>query len=220
MTRSTTRFFCSLLLTLALGCGDDDIALDGGLTDGGSTDGGLTDGGLTDGGLTDGGLADGGTGLDAGTDDDGGTTDDAGVVTDGGPAACHDLAFGATEVPLRRVTNLPMMTGGAIPEGIYDAVDFQTTMTIMGAYRGSWRVTPSGDGAGAMDVIQQLTLAAPGPITPRRYDFTTAGSTLSRVESCPDEGSMQTFAYSVEVEGETTRLLIRNGAILFVYERR
>jgi hypothetical protein len=113
-----------------------------------------------------------------------------------------------------------MMTGGVIPEGLYDAVDFQTTMGTMGAYRGTWRVTSTGDGAGTMDVIQQLTLSSPGPITPRTYTWTTAGNQISRAESCPDEGTMQSFSYSVDTEGDTTRLLVRNGAILFVYERR
>ncbi|MCB9622533.1 MAG: hypothetical protein H6723_04260 [Sandaracinus sp.] len=146
---------------------------------------------------------------------------DAGPGTrDAGPDACHSLDFGREEIALRRVDSLPTMTGGEIPSGVYDAVDYQTTTGSSGAYRGSWSITSTGAGVGTMEVIQQLTGSAPGPIIPRRYTWTTAGVNLSRVETCPNAGTMQSFTYSIVTEGGTTRLLARSSTILFVLERR
>lgn len=209
--------FASILLSLLLACGDDDgtsVPIDSG------TDAGF-DAGSDDAG-TDAGSAD-----DAGTDDAGSDastdagSDDAGIGTrDAGPDACHALDFGADEVPLRRVDTLPTMTGGTIPDGVYDAVDYQTTGGAMGAYRGTWSIRSTGAGVGTMDVIQQLTLTGVGPIVPRTLSWTASGTALARTEICPNEGAATNFTYSVVTEGGVTRLLARSTTVLFVLERR
>jgi hypothetical protein len=78
----TVMIRLSLLLTLALACGDDSGPSG---TDAGRRDSGRSDGG----GGTDGGGSDGG-GTDGGGSDGGGT--DAGSVTDGGQAMCMENA--------------------------------------------------------------------------------------------------------------------------------
>jgi len=213
--------FASILLSLVLACGDDDgtsVPIDSG-TDAGLDAGG--DAGRDAGSDDDAGADD--AGFDAGGDDAGADAggDDAGLGTrDAGSDTCHSLDFGADEVALRRVDSLPTMTGGTIPDGIYDAVDYQTTGGATGAYRGTWSIRSTGAGVGTMDVIQQLTLTGVGPIVPRTLSWTASGTALARTETCPNEGAMTNFTYSVVTEGGVTRLLARSASVLFVLERR
>lgn len=223
--------FLAILFSLVLACGDDDgtsVPVDSGTDasfdaggDAGRDAGTDDDASTDDAGSDDAGSDDAGT--DAGSDDAGTDAggDDAGLGTrDAGPDACHSLDFGADEVALRRVDSLPTMTGGTIPDGVYDAVDYQTTAGLMGAYRGTWNIRSTGAGVGTMDVIQQVTVTAPGPIVPRTLSWTTSGTALARTETCPNEGAATSFTYSVVIEGGVTRLLARSNTLLFVLERR
>ena len=243
-TMNRSRLFFALVLSISSACGGDDdgvappvdagsdAGFDAGVGDAGvEADSGSADadtegdaGSETDadtegdaGSETDAGLD---ASVDSGTTD-AGADDDAGIGTrDAGPGACHSLDFGADEVPLRRVDMLPTMTGGTIPDGVYDAIDYQTTAGLMGAYRGTWHVRSTGVGVGTMDVIQQLTVSGAGPIVPRTMSWTASGTALARTETCPTVGAETNFTYSVETEGGTTRLLARSDTLLFVLERR
>ena len=223
--------FSLILFSFVLACGDDDgtsvpiySGTDAGFDAGSGDDAGGDDAGGDDAGSDDAGSDDAGALSDAGLEDagvDSGAMDDAGIgMRDAGPDACHSLDFGAAEVVLRRVDTLPTMTGGTIPDGVYDAVDYQTTGGTMGAYRGTWSVRTTGAGVGTMDVIQQLTLSGVGPIVPRTLSWTASGTALARVETCPNEGAETNFTYSVVTEGGVTRLLARSNTVLFVLERR
>lgn len=148
--------------------------------------------------------------MDAGEDASTDAAMDAGEdATDAGDD-CHALALSGGEVPFVRVGSLPAMTGGAIREGVYRATAVSVTSAITGSYRGTWEFTGS-----RVDVLDQLTLSAPGPLTPESYDFTTSGITLSRTETCPDTADPLVTEYTAAGD----QLLVKVGTIMFTFAR-
>lgn len=216
-----------------LGCGDDDgrsapdaaLGLDASVEDAGlDADADVPDADM-DADVRDAAGAD--VGSDADVESDAGEGDagpgDAGEAGfDAGPDACHDLSFGHATVPIRQVSpaELPARTGGTIEPGIYDAVDAMIAGTTTGTFRATWRFESPAGGAATVDQIQQIALPTPGGIVPRTFNWSTSGTNLSRIAACPDDGTSFTNGYSVTTEGETTRLIIRQADVAFVFERR
>lgn len=194
--------------------GDAGAIEDGGIPGGDSgVDGGAGDAGSTDAGPVDAGSTDAGP-VDAGPTDAGST--DAGRADAGD--ACHGYTFGAPAVPIQNVPSLSWTGagGGTIPLGTYDAVSAESTGTLSGMYRATWVF----EDASTLAQLQQITLSGPGPVTPRRFAWSTAGDTLTRIETCPGSDSYNQ-SYRVRTEGAQTFLDVRqSGALIFTYRRR
>ena len=100
---------------------------------------------------------------------------------------CHDVMFAGPEVSLQMVSQLPVLTGGTIMPGTYVATEFLTTGGLSGALRATWVID-----ATSINQIQQLTLGAAGPLTPRTYTWQAAGDQLTRTEECPGNDVIST----------------------------
>jgi hypothetical protein len=196
---------CAALLVAA--CGDDD--------DGAGADAAANLADATS--SIDGGGIDAASSADASSSADANTAADAMVGPDADPSACHGLGFGAAAVSLEQVGTLPAMTGGTIPLGAYDAVAFKMkTSTTTGTYRGSWYF----EGGNVLKLVQQITLAgSPPPATPRTFSYGTAGTVLTRTETCP--GTMVfSNGYTVRTEAGGTFLDVRQNTIMFTFKKR
>lgn len=222
----------ALVVSTALGCSDPvDAPTDSGTV---PPDGTVDSSVPTDSGeATDsGGTADGGPVTDAGTDagTDGGTdaatpvdaaadaATDSGAGTDAA-AGCHSHGYGAPAVTIMAVFTLPSMTGGAIPVGTYDAVGASTTGTV--GVGGQFRATWVFEDADTLHQVLAIDLSSSGlpEATPRTYDYATTGATLGRSEVCPGTDTFDN-GYRVVTAGGTTTLDIRQGGLMFTFQRR
>lgn len=189
-----------------------DVAIDGG---GASADAAPGDGGAHDAGPLDAEVADAEVADDA-PSADAFTAMDANPSADAVVSGCHAVGFGGAVLALTFNGRLPAMTGGTIPAGTYDAVRFETSGVLEGTYRGTWVFRADG----SMDVLQQVNLGGfePEPSTPRTFSWSTAGTTLTRTETCP--GTVESFANEFTYDAASGQLLVRQSTILFVFQRR
>ena len=123
--------------------------------------------------------------------------------------ACHNATFLGPEVALQMVASLPALTGGTIVPGNYVATSFRTTGSLSGALRSTLIIEPN-----SIQQIQQLTLGAPGPLVPRTFDWSTAGSQLIRTEQCPGTDVLMT-SYSATPTSLTIGI---SSAVHILYE--
>jgi len=214
----TPRFSRSILVPLLAmavlaACGDDD---------GGSVDAAATIDSASP--VDSDGLPDAAPGVDASMVDgavgvDGMPAVDGAPGPDADPNACHGLGFGTAAVTLQQVGGLPTMTGGAIPLGAYDAVEFKMiTSTFTGTYRASWYFQT----AASLESLDQIALNGGTPPTPvpRTNSYTAAGTTLTRVRNCGGAAETFTNQYSVRTDTGGTFLDVRQNNIMFTFKKR
>jgi hypothetical protein len=193
------------------GCDEGDPPLDASVDAAVITDAGSGDAGRDAGSAEDAATADAAT-TDAATTD--AAIADASSGSDAS-GACHAYAFGAPAAAIRMVASLPAMTGGTIPLGTYDAIDAQTTSTIGGSYRATWVF----EDATTLAQLQQITLTGPGAVVPRLFTWSTAGTTLTRAETCPGADSFSQ-TYRVRTEDGDTLLDVRQATLMFTFRLR
>ncbi len=212
----------SLLVVSAwAGCGDDAAA---------TADAAFTDAAMsvdavprTDGGSDARGAADASEVSDARAEDaspelDAEILPDARPPVDADLSPCNALAFGAPAATLVQVASLPTMTGGTIPPGIYDAVEFKMITTITtGTFRAAWQF----EAGTILQTIQQIVLngGTPPTPTPRTATYSTAGTTLTQTRTCGGDTTL-TNEYTVRIEGANTFLDVRANTVMFTFQKR
>ncbi len=190
------RLFLMLVVALSFGCSqkssttepDAGASMDAGANvdatvtaDAGESDAGSGDAGA-DSGVADAAVVDASMPSDAGEADAGEA--DAGEP-DAGERVCHEWPFVGSVISIEgNVPTLPALGGGAIAEGHYDAVSYQTTFDYSGAYQGTWAVFE-----GRVDILQRLIFDGMPPYEaiPQSYSWSTLENRFTRNPLCGDD---------------------------------
>ena len=102
-----------------------------------------------------------------------------------------------------------------MPPGTRCGASTQTTTAAAGTYRGTWVF----EDATTLSQLQQITLAAPGPVVPRRYSYTAADTTLVRVQTCPNTDTLS-VGYTVREQDGVYVLDVAQGPLMISLRRR
>lgn len=139
-----------------------------------------------------------------------------------GPGACSTLDFGRPAVAAMTVPAAITFTGGAIPQGIYDAVSYSRTV---GTLESSYRATLVVGAENRYTEIRQINTSSTtmGPVTRRSGTLMPSGMTLGRLVTCTDgDAGMDTMSASYAVETRCDGVYIHFGTtnLWFTYRRR